>query len=335
MTGIGGFLGAQDPGGYSAVTTHGLQTTAEGLLHLTPPGAAISGTPLSFNDTANNSRWATWVRGSLYLSEFLSRVSYEPKDTNSVRSIALSFDNHDLVELLLPSDALLAEQCSHVRDYADLRGDRGAEIVSQLGFPTEYFSMILGMHVAQHKSTVELITATQVVAAHMAMIAKHALAVRRPDQIDGRILPMIPTPGHGSFPSAHATEAYAVLTVLEALATSWGGFEDLDNRIVMMRGLAERIAVNRTVAGVHYPIDSWAGATLGTAIGKIILNLAGHTGVPVEELRYEPQNQDFSDFDFSQNGGTMGLHSCGQFQTSAAPHFSWLWDNALTETQKV
>ena len=50
--------------------------------------------------------------------------------------------------------------------------------------------------------------------AHLAMIAKHALAVRRPDQLDGRILPMIPTPGHGAFPSAHATEAYAVATVL-------------------------------------------------------------------------------------------------------------------------
>jgi len=38
--------------------------------------------------------------------------------------------------------------------------------------------------------------------------------------------------------------------------------------------IAHRIAVNRTIAGVHYPVDSAAGAMLGRAIGEAILALA-------------------------------------------------------------
>ena len=32
------------------------------------------------------------------------------------------------------------------------------------------------------------------------------------------------------------------------------------------------------MAGLHYPMDSRAGAVLGTRIGRIILGLAGHPG---------------------------------------------------------
>ena len=173
-------------------------------------------------------------------------------------------------------------------------------------------------------------------AAHMAMIAKHALAIRRPDQLDGRIQPMIPTPGHGSFPSAHATEAYAVMTVMEGLTGSWGSFADQTDRMKMLRGLAERIAVNRTVAGVHFPIDSWAGAALGTALGQVVLQLCGQTGAgAVTSLQYTPGNDDFSDYQFTQQAVAHGLQQGATFSVSATDHFSWIWEKALTETQKV
>src|SRR3712207_7550243 len=40
---------------------------------------------------------------------------------------------------------------------------------------------------------------------------------RRPDRLGPTVMPMIPTPGHGTFPSAHAAEAFAVATVLDGL----------------------------------------------------------------------------------------------------------------------
>ena len=38
-----------------------------------------------------------------------------------------------------------------------------------------------------------------------------------------------------------------------------------------MQRLAARIAINRTVAGLHYPVDSAVGRLLGTALGEFLV----------------------------------------------------------------
>jgi hypothetical protein len=82
---------------------------------------------------------------------------------------------------------------------------------------------------------------------------------------------MIPTPGHGALPSGHATEAFAVARVLLALAGGrFGG--QLDE---MLMRQAARIAINRTIAGVHFPVDSAAGQMLGLSIADYLLRRAG------------------------------------------------------------
>ena len=48
------------------------------------------------------------------------------------------------------------------------------------------------------------------------MWIKHALACRRPVEFSPQIQPMILTPGHGSLPSGHATEAFVVAFVMDA-----------------------------------------------------------------------------------------------------------------------
>ncbi len=129
------------------------------------------------------------------------------------------------------------------------------------------------------------------------MIVKTALAVRRPDQVDGRLLPMIPTPGHGSFPSAHATEAYAVLTVLEALIEAWDSQADRSGRVAMLRALAERIAEG--------------GATV-----------------------LDATDVDFFDHDLRDPAAmaAAGLSVDSQaLRSSPMPAFSWLWSQAAGE----
>ena len=185
-----------------------------------------------------------------------------------------------------------------MRDYADQRGDRGIEITSQMGSLGDYYGFILGLTGSHNPRTLEQIYITHKMAGHAVMIPKHNLACRRPDQLDGRVMPMIPTPGHGTFPSGHATEAFAIATVLSALVHATPKqFPDADARVAMMMKQAERIAVNRTVAGVHYPIDGYAGATLGTMIGRTIVALGNQqpgNSDNATSLSCTPANTDFN-----------------------------------------
>src|SRR5690606_8887007 len=171
-----------------------------------------------------------------------------------------------------PCAELFDRQLELMRGYIDQRAERAVEIVSQIGFPIDYFGMILGLNGPRNRYTLELITITQVLASHVAMVVKHHLACRRPDRIGALMMPPIVTPGHGTFPSAHATEAFAVAQVLDGLLNVVPDhYPDADTRKSLIWKQAERIAINRTVAGVHFPIDTWAGAALGSVVGRLVL----------------------------------------------------------------
>jgi len=225
-------------------------------------------------------------------------------------------------------------QLKFIRNYMDQRPDRTTEIVSQLGFPTPYFSMILGLHPVRNRYTLELIGITQIIASHVAMIAKHHLACRRPDRIDATVLPIISTPGHGSFPSAHATEAFAVAEVLKGVVE--GGHEhysDPEKRVKLIYKQAERIAVNRTVAGVHYPIDSWAGAILGRTIGQMILAKGNRHKSYVDTYKYiAKDDSDFFVKEFAKGENKVnGVSASEEFAIDRSGLFNWLWERTLDE----
>ena len=88
---------------------------------------------------------------------------------------------------------------------------------------------------------------------------------------------MIPTPTHGTLPSGHSTEAFIVARTLWKLlrlsnAPQYtGGAEPAAFGDMLMRQAA-RIAINRTVAGVHFPVDSAAGAVLGLTLADYVAN---------------------------------------------------------------
>jgi hypothetical protein len=76
----------------------------------------------------------------------------------------------------------------------------------------------------------------------------------RPSHLSPSLMPPINVPGHAAFPSGHATESYLVSLCLKKVMPT-AAHEPL------MR-LAERVARNREVIGVHYRSDSVAGETL-------------------------------------------------------------------------
>ena len=99
---------------------------------------------------------------------------------------------------------------------------------------------------------------------------------------------MIYTPLHGTLPSGHATEAFISAIVLWHVLAAAGRKASPKkhgtpyNEPGYMRGLLEqlvelaaRIATNRTIAGVHFPVDNVAGAVLGLALGEYLVASCG------------------------------------------------------------
>ena len=81
-------------------------------------------------------------------------------------------------------------------------------------------------------------------------------------------MPPLECPGHGSYPSGHATQAHlfalcAIKILPDAQKQSLG---------VVLKALAARIARNREIAGLHYQSDSMAGEWLAGEIFKILNN---------------------------------------------------------------
>ena len=164
---------------------------------------------------------------------------------------------------------------------------------------------------------------------------KHALACPRPIDYSPAIQPIIPVPGHGSLPSGHATEAFMVAHLLEILLP--GGYEYRR----YLQPLAFRTSINRTVAGVHFPIDSHAGRCLGQSLIEHFVYLAskgkqgGLKGWKAREFDgkkiAQDQKVDIADLDFEPwmppPEGTEIEPSKAHF----SPVLSWFWDRAASE----
>jgi membrane-associated phospholipid phosphatase len=211
----------------------------------------------------------------------------------------------EMLSLEPPGSAKIAEQMLDVRTAMDLRADRLPEILAQTSDLLPFFAAQHGLAANRRPYTRLLINAMldTVVAQEQRM--KHFCSVMRPCDLSPQIQPVIETPGHSAYPSGHATEAFALATTIAALRLSGGGQLDdglvdavlnkltpaaeaapaMDETVLLFR-LAARIADNRTVAGVHYPVDSAHGGLLGlsVALGFLAHCLGGGKDFPVPEF---------------------------------------------------
>ena len=128
-------------------------------------------------------------------------------------------------------------------------------------------------------------------------------------------------------------------TVLAALSRDKNNADEVSpdaliaQRHTLMR-VAARIADNRTVAGVHFPTDSFAGATLGMAIGALVVQAVDSEGakLPVTLRSFGAGEGDHvPDFSLATLGA---LPTIGQAQVDASGHaqiFKLLWAEARSE----
>jgi hypothetical protein len=150
-----------------------------------------------------------------------------------------------------------------VLSWAELRNERATEIAGARLIPPASGRRSSAPY-DRTKRTFELVNIVLQFCVYVEMRCKHALACWRPVEYNAQIQPMITTPGHGSFPSGHATQVHAVAHVLKKLLRLSPTNAD---RMISETRQAARIATNRVVAGVHFPIDSMAGRMLGVTLG--------------------------------------------------------------------
>jgi len=109
---------------------------------------------------------------------------------------------------------------------------------------------------------------------------------------------------------------------------------------------AARIAINRTVAGVHYPVDSLAGQLLGLAVADYILarfGAGGNASANVPAWEFDglqlPAGTDFSGnelYDFVADQRTTkpyakAIAATPLLPVARSPKLKWLWDQARLE----
>jgi membrane-associated phospholipid phosphatase len=150
----------------------------------------------------------------------------------------------------------------------DERPDALGEILGQDKEFLPYFLALMGATPSTHSATALVMNAAHLVATMAAMHFKTLYDRVRPSQLVPALLPPIPVPGHASYPSGHSTQAHLFARCATEIlqATQGQGIS-----LVLTR-LADRIARNREIAGLHYPSDSAAGASLASSLFTILMD---------------------------------------------------------------
>ncbi len=300
-----------------------------------------------FDQPDNLRLWADDPRVTAIFTELAQGLSF-PAERRTEKA-GLAYTDLDartprrqaLLMLRAPDRAILNRQMELVAAYADLRGDRGPEILAQMAPPVDFWAGVIGVQAHRHKKTLQVMDLAFSLAVHVEMRFKHMFAVVRPVELSPQIQPMIATPGHGAWPSGHATEAFIMAHVLASLlkAARPGRKHHKGNEAteVQLQRLAARIAVNRTVAGVHYPVDSAVGRMLGTVLGQFLVARA--QGGQMREhgfdgLKFHGPDGEPLDFEPQQplDSGAGSVHG-KPHRIDAGPLLSWLWQDAIKEWQ--
>jgi hypothetical protein len=130
--------------------------------------------------------------------------------------------------------------------------------------------------------TRDLVEIAQHVGQFQAMHYKRSFNRPRPSQYSPALLPPVDPPGHPSFPSGHATEAYLTALCLAKVMPPAASAPAMTKPkpgappvaipdSSPLQRMAQRIARNREVLGLHFPSDSAAGKKLAEESFKILM----------------------------------------------------------------
>jgi membrane-associated phospholipid phosphatase len=344
-----------------------LITTRDGTVGPWPAALPPAPAPLNAEAKAVLELWEPRVRAAIFDFEACSRLAFSFRGANSQVSVwhakttspaaagaAPTASYLPLVRFDRPGVAVFTKQLELMEAYADIRPDRAVEIFEQLSSPVAFLASVEWLRADTRRWTMELIDLAIRLSRFVQYRVKHALACRRPIEYAPRVQPMILTPGHGALPSGHASEAFTAATVLLRLLRETGLNPYTDSSYAEhLARIAARIAINRTVAGVHFPIDSVAGAMLGVTLGNyLVARMKAAAGVKYKAAHFDGTAGSIDDrdflwtevFDINTAGVVFGTHPAlkafpdsggtDQFDpedNAASEPLKWLWDKAVAE----
>ncbi|EBA15361.1 phosphoesterase, PA-phosphatase related protein [Roseobacter sp. SK209-2-6] len=190
------------------------------------------------------------------------------------------------------------------------RDERLSEIVLQQTDILSFMTLPTNLGPTTHPYTLLYLQAVLKAVFKVTSEVKRHFQLVRPADLAPEINPVIQTPAHSAYPSGHATESFSLAVVLETLL--------FDGASTELKSIAARITDNRAIAGVHYPADGLAGATLGLALASTLLSRtfdkAGGTGSTIEPIFAELHHS------LDADAVTAGPQSDGTVQVTLCPN---------------
>jgi len=226
--------------------------------HVKPLTADISQKLVRYNQY-----WDADVQSYMYLQNFITLF---PGWIDNLAAVAAGKGT--------PSQRLdqdqLGTQIRPILDLAPEREERFLEVIDQddADGALNYWLGMLQISPARNPATYLMVRVGRRIGEHVAMCLKGLFRSPRPSQLCPGIIPMIDPPATPSFPAGHAVQSYLVSYLL---AYSLPNIpqqttpEDLNAASGALFDLADRVSMNRVVAGLHFPTDIVAGKAVGIA----------------------------------------------------------------------
>ena len=186
--------------------------------------------------------WDAELRSSIYLNEFVTRnTDWLPTLIDVVKPLYIQLQDKKDEQLR----AMLAR--------SDEREPRFAEIIDQHGGEgaLKYWLGTLAIDPST-PATYQLVHVARRIGETVVMCLKEHFGEARPSQVCPVIAPMIDPPVTPSFPAGHALQSHLISTLVKASDRAL-------NQGNTLFVLSRRVAENRTIAGLHYPLDNEAG----------------------------------------------------------------------------
>ena len=153
------------------------------------------------------------------------------------------------------------------------RADALDEILSQADEFISYFLNMMTARPGAYPATTKVLSIASLVGTFVAMYFKNLYNRPRPSQLCPALLPPVEIPGHASFPSGHSTQAHLMALCMNDVLN---GLPQQNTMGDDLWTLADCIARNREIAGLHYRSDTDAGVALAYWI-HYVLNAGGQT----------------------------------------------------------